>query len=126
ISSCEKAGLWEQAVGLLRRLPTLRLLPDAVSLNAAISACEKSGQLLDGVKWQRALDLLSVMACGPQPLCQPDVVSFSSTMSAFEKASQWQMALGLLSQMPDRALRPDRILFNACVSACEKGLQWRQ
>ena len=57
---------------------------------------------------------------GPMPtflLIQPDVISFSATASACEKGAQWQVALGLLSEMGEREGQPDTILFNAAVSA---------
>ena len=63
---------------------------DAVSWNAALSACEKSKQ------WERALGLLEEMV---RQLLTPNVVSWNAAMSACEKGKQWEGALGLLQEM---------------------------
>ncbi|CAE8621630.1 unnamed protein product [Polarella glacialis] len=47
-------------------------------------------------------------------------------MSACEKGGRWQLALNLLSLMPEATVVPNEISFNAAVSACEKGDQWQQ
>ena len=41
-------------------------------------------------------------------------------MSACEKGSQWQLAMGLLSVMQTTKLEPDVISYNAAISACEE------
>ncbi|CAK0845407.1 unnamed protein product [Prorocentrum cordatum] len=55
ISVCEKGGLWQQALALLREIGDRRLAPDVISYSAGISACEKARQ------WQRAVSLLREM-----------------------------------------------------------------
>ena len=44
ISACEKNQRWRQALSLLALLQQTAILPNIVSLSAAISACEKSLQ----------------------------------------------------------------------------------
>ncbi|CAE8687098.1 unnamed protein product, partial [Polarella glacialis] len=44
---------------------------------------------------------------------------------ACEKAGEWQLALSLLSSMPQMRVARDEISFNAAISACEKGGQWQ-
>ena len=64
--------------------------PDLVSLNAALSACEKGGA------WPAALGLLRRML-GSQGT-GPDVVSYSSALRAVGIAGVWQLlptALGI-------------------------------
>ena len=55
----------------------------------------------------------------------PDVVSYSAGISACGKGGEWQMALLLLSQMPEAGVARDEISFNAGISACEKGGEWQ-
>ncbi|CAE8637386.1 unnamed protein product [Polarella glacialis] len=55
----------------------------------------------------------------------PNQFSYNAAISACEKGGQWQLALGLLSSMPDMRVTPDKISYNAAISACEKGGQWQ-
>lgn len=56
----------------------------------------------------------------------PDVISYSSVISACDKGEQWLMALSVLSSMEDAAVRPNAISFNSAISACAKVGQWLQ
>ena len=55
-----------------------------------------------------------------------DVVSYSASISASEKGSQWAHALALLREMSDGRLESDVVSYNASISASEKGLQWEK
>ena len=57
---------------------------------------------------------------------KPDVISYSAAISACEKGSQWEKALGLLQDMTCRGIKPDVISYSAAISACEKGSQWEK
>ena len=61
------------------------LMPNVVSHNAAISACEK------GKHWEGALRLLQEML---HRSLTPNVVSHSAAISACEKGKHWEEALG--------------------------------
>ena len=60
-------------MSLLREMPQLRLLPNVISFNAGISACEKAAQ------WEFALSLLWYM---PQLKLLPNVINFSAGINA--------------------------------------------
>ena len=53
-----------------------------------------------------------------------DVVSFNTTISAYEKGSLWEAALQVLSSMRSAEALPDVISFCSTVSACEKASEW--
>ncbi|CAE8596802.1 unnamed protein product [Polarella glacialis] len=55
----------------------------------------------------------------------PSEISYSAAISSCEKGRQWQMALSLLSQMPDARLSPNLLCFAAAVLACVKCNRWR-
>jgi pentatricopeptide repeat protein len=95
----------------------LGLQPNVITMNAAISACEKGGQ------WKKALALLDSM---PDLGLQPNVITMNAAISACEKSGQWEKALAILDSMPDLGLQPDVITMNAAISACEKGGQWEK
>jgi pentatricopeptide repeat domain-containing protein 1 len=55
----------------------------------------------------------------------PSVIAYSAAVSACEKGTQWQQAIGLLAFMQQSGLAPDVITYNAAVRACEKGARWQ-
>ena len=73
----------ELQMNLLSLMPKTKVLPDEITYNAAISACEKSGQ------WQLALNLLSLM---PKAEVLPSEITFNAAISACEKAGHGQLA----------------------------------
>ncbi|CAJ1427927.1 unnamed protein product, partial [Effrenium voratum] len=56
----------------------------------------------------------------------PNVVSFSSCISACEKAGEWQRALDLLCLMPTQEVSPNAYSFSSAISACQKSSEWQQ
>ena len=60
----------------------------------------------------------------------PDVVSYSTAISACEKGKRWQEALQLLlemlQEMLHRSLTPNVVSHSAAISACEKGKHWEE
>ena len=48
----------------------------------------------------------------------PDVVAFTGTIAACEKAGRWQLALLLLSKMPEDEILPDVVSFGSAICAC--------
>ena len=95
------------------------LEPEAMTYNAAISACEKVAQ------WQRALSMLAEMEARG---VAPNVISYSAAISACEKAGQCDRALELLREMRNRGVAPNAITYNAAISACAAGEppQWQR
>eukprot|EP00439_Symbiodinium_sp_Y106_P057621 s2471_g8.t1 len=105
---------WQMTLHLLSLMP----VPDQISFNAGISACNKAR------KRQMVLYLLSQMTAAR---VVPNRISFSfnACISACEKAGEWQMTLHLLSLMPEAGVIPDRILFEAGIRACNKADEWQ-
>eukprot|EP00435_Cladocopium_sp_Y103_P016195 s361_g4.t1 len=104
---------WHLAVLALRDASEERLA-DEISYNAAISACEKSGQ------WQWALELLS-QALGARLISE---VGYSAAASACEKSEKWQWALWLMTEAQQSKLQLDVIFCSAVISACQKCEEW--
>lgn len=112
ISACSAAGEWQWAMVLLKELELRNLQGDSFTLNAAI-ACE--------ARWTEALELLRLADAARLA----DVISYSSCISALEKALQWQKALELFFLMTERTISPNLISCNAAISACEKCGVWQ-
>ena len=72
-------------------MPSAKIFPNIISLNAAIAACEKGNQ------WLLALQFLSPGPRGHQ--LRPDVISYSSCLSACATLGQWLWALEVYGRM---------------------------
>ncbi|CAK9085416.1 unnamed protein product [Durusdinium trenchii] len=112
ISACEKGDGWPAALALLSEMPEKYILPDIVSLNAAMTACAS--------RWQIVLCLLN--SCIWQ--VRKNIVSYNIALSSCEKSSSWEMALCILESIPTLA-SPNEISYAAAITACGKGQQWR-
>ena len=51
------------------------------------------------------------------------VEALKEQASGHEQNEQWQKALTLLREMPEKQLGPHMISYSAAISACEKGEQ---
>ncbi|CAK9064649.1 unnamed protein product [Durusdinium trenchii] len=146
----KETRFWRDAVHTFAVLQSGQV-PNVVSYNAVISACERSSswsQALDcffeftqvshlfandvtfnalisscekGRQWQWALHMLLVMK---ESSVRLDVITYSAAISACEKALQWERALELLAEMRAERVPPNRITVNAAISAYGNGLQW--
>ncbi|CAK9053725.1 unnamed protein product [Durusdinium trenchii] len=117
ISVSEAAGFWELALQLLNTLEISGRVPDLFSFNSAISACEKGGQL------DLALKLKNCLL--QQGRLSPDVLTFSSLISAAAKDRHWCTALKSLEEMDLGRVAPSLITYNSLISACgETFLGW--
>lgn len=118
--------------------------PDRVSFNAAINACSNAGE------WQQAVSLLAEMQRnakvadggdqGAEPAVRPegemkqhrrrrgraggptpDVVSYSTVITACSRAGNWERALELLGEMRrDDGLSPNSATFTTLIAAWRK------
>ena len=55
----------------------------------------------------------------------PNVISFSSAISACEKSGQWQHALSLLRAMGQLRIAANLITYNAAIGSCARCGQWQ-
>ena len=55
---------------------------------------------------------------------QPNVVTYSALISAYEKGAQWELARDLFEAMKAARVQPDVITYSAPISAYEKAAQW--
>ena len=69
-----------------------------------------------GGQWQRALDLLE--RCESSGI-KPNVITYSSAISACEKGGQWQRALDLLERCESAGIKPNVITYSCVMSACQ-------
>eukprot|EP00439_Symbiodinium_sp_Y106_P031478 s3319_g3.t2 len=114
LTSCNSAimacvGSWRWALGVLSSVPGA----DRVSFDAALRACEgRAG------RWKEALGLLSDFRAAS---LRPEVITFSTGISASQAASQWQEVFQLLTALRAEELRPSIVTAAAAVLAATFG-----
>eukprot|EP00439_Symbiodinium_sp_Y106_P039243 s379_g4.t2 len=106
---------WPLALAILEDLEAATTTPNSVTLNSAISVCEKGGQ------WARALDLFEQL---PGLQVTTDVVSFTGAINGCARVSSWQMALCLLWSMADASVSPNIRSYNGALAACVAEGHW--
>ncbi|CAE7204574.1 unnamed protein product [Symbiodinium sp. CCMP2592] len=143
----ERATQWRRVLALLQEMPRHGVLPNAVTVTAALRALGRSGgqwpamlelversresKLLDrlGLEalaagllrsgcWERALSVLRTMPG------LPSLASCSMMTSCFEKARMWRDAVALLANMGDSLLQPNSIMINSLFSNFEVASLW--
>lgn len=110
LASCETQ--WALAVQFLHGMQGRRLA-DAVAINSAINAADKSH------RWELALLLLRSMSGANT---RSDAYSFSSAIGCLT----WKFAFALLSNMQTREVNANLVCLNAAISACEKHGAWME
>ena len=53
--------------------------------------------------------------------CERSVITYSSLISACEKAGQWELALELFNEMHSEGCIPNTVTFNSLITACAQG-----
>ena len=53
--------------------------------------------------------------------CERSVITYSSLISACEKAGQWELALELFNEMHTEGCVPNTVTFNSLITACAQG-----
>ncbi|CAE7820299.1 unnamed protein product [Symbiodinium sp. CCMP2592] len=121
LTSCNSAimacvGSWRWALGVLSSVPSALGRgrgADRVSFDAALRACEgRAG------RWKEALGLLSDFRAAS---LRPEVITFSTGISASQAASQWQEVFKLLTALRAEELRPSIVTAAAAVLAATFG-----
>ena len=70
--------------------------------------------------------LLAVLHQIDERFLDPNLISYSSTISSCEKSGhRWHLALQLFQDMLSDVITPDVVCYNSVISACEKGMQWQ-
>ena len=108
ISSCEKGGQWNHALGVLAIVRSAYVrASDAWPISSRFLCRHFLCVALRGI------DLQALQA-----------ITFNSSISACEACGCWKLALRLLNDMSEAILSPTAVTYGAAIGACEKGEQW--
>ena len=115
LSAYGAVHLWQSALGVLEEMQSLRFAPYIVSCNAALKACETSGQ------WSVALALFQSMRI--MRTTPPDQISYTTLIRSLGRQKFWNRALQILAEM-DCESTPDVGVYSAAMAACGKARKW--
>ena len=118
---CKGTGDWQRALAVLRKMPMPPKPREAVGRSYAVVLGLCGNILAKGAKWQEALMLME-MAEGWR--MTPDVVLWSSVLSACGKVDAWPMALEIMSEASKKELQRDVTFYNIAMKACDGRWQW--
>lgn len=55
--------------------------------------------------------------------CERSVITYSSLISACEKAGHWELAVELFNEMHQEGCAPNTVTYNSLITACAQGGQ---
>ncbi|KXZ48893.1 hypothetical protein GPECTOR_24g182 [Gonium pectorale] len=141
----ERAGKWQEAVGVLLRALNLGISPNTVMYNTAISAAGKAGQLEIAEKLYakvRQPDAVThetmIAAYGMAGLpdraeavftaltaagLRPRDFAFCGLIAAYSLAGSWEGAMRVRARMRRAGVQPSVHVYNALLAACERAGQ---
>ena len=53
--------------------------------------------------------------------CERSVITYSSLISACEKAGHWELAMELFNEMHQEGCTPNTVTYNSLITACAQG-----
>eukprot|EP00747_Dinoflagellata_sp_TGD_P103088 gnl/TRDRNA2_/TRDRNA2_168856_c1_seq2.p1 gnl/TRDRNA2_/TRDRNA2_168856_c1~~gnl/TRDRNA2_/TRDRNA2_168856_c1_seq2.p1 ORF type:complete len:485 (+),score=87.46 gnl/TRDRNA2_/TRDRNA2_168856_c1_seq2:121-1575(+) len=107
-----KKGRLDDAFKALDKMEAEGLIPNIITYNALINACEKCKN------GEKALEVLKLMKYKG---LQPNVITYNTAISALGKGKKPAEAIELFEEMTKKSVEPTRITYNSVISACEKG-----
>eukprot|EP00434_Breviolum_minutum_P020039 symbB.v1.2.017677.t1/scaffold1368.1/size123082/4 len=110
LASCAWQSLWRSATSLMHR-SHVDHVADPVTTNTVIAACAAAA------RWRNSLAFASHGCDVPV-----DIVGLTAALSACG-GDQWDLALQMLSSMPEKRVRMNTITVNAVINAC--GDRWQ-
>ncbi|CAK9015268.1 unnamed protein product [Durusdinium trenchii] len=132
ISTCEKANEWRRALEIFAEVKALNLILSGLSSFFKLAFFDSCKYLLADCRSEQGHDGTDLLEEVPSEIAtglalslladcrhlDANIISFSATISALEKCSQWAQVLELLRWLPVQRLQPNLITYNAAISAC--------
>lgn len=117
VSAMARGTRWAEAFRLLVDMPSVSASVELPALNAALFGCSRASL------WPLALRTVLVDMTKRWSIL-PDVVSFSTAMSACCENRQWREAMRIFRRMDRVSCHPDVVACTAAMAACEKAAMW--
>lgn len=94
ISSCERAGNWQQIVAVAARMGARGVSPHEITCNSVLKACVELDQI------EVALNLLNTMESNDTSL---DSVAYSTVLKACAEVKRWEEIIRIYEELAERA-----------------------
>ncbi|KAK9811789.1 hypothetical protein WJX72_010082 [[Myrmecia] bisecta] len=118
MAACEKAGQWDMAMALFKRITVQNFQPDVSIFNSLIAACAHAGQ------YANARTMFNRMA---EFSCLPDAVTYANLIRAYKKGGQWCNALDTFEAMQAAGCRPHAAVVSSVIDVLwQTGIAWAQ
>ncbi|CAE7402124.1 unnamed protein product, partial [Symbiodinium microadriaticum] len=117
IAACSAARHWQTATDMFHALSEHRMTADVLCSNLMLGCYAETGC------WQLAVQLLLHEMCDMSVIA--DEISWISTITSCATTSQWQLALGLLTDMRLSRLTVSSIAVSAAMSAVAQASFWQ-
>ena len=114
VNICGLSDEWQLSLHFL--YGHLLCASDAVSVNAAVSACEGQNT------WHLSIKMLAAL---PQQRLETSILAVNSAISALSWSQQWKDALELLNLADYFKLKPTEVTWNALAAVARKSVQWQ-
>ncbi|CAE8711501.1 unnamed protein product, partial [Polarella glacialis] len=113
VAACNRAARWEMALLAVTKMRRASVLPNLVSVCAAMGAC------LKGRQWKETLQLFSGLRDVLPKTAAPNAVAYTCAFQAIEAAGpqQQKKAMEVWFDMTARAVRPDVVSHSAAMQA---------
>jgi len=147
ISGLGRAGNWQKSLEVLR---SMEIPKDAVTFNAALSACQLNGiseqiprilndmrearirrstvtyniLLQERAKNEGVASALRVLDEMDEAGVAKDIFTFTSAITACQGSGSWETAFNLLRLMRQAGIRPTNAPYCAAISVCQKAGVW--
>ncbi|KAL4443011.1 hypothetical protein ABPG77_008502 [Micractinium sp. CCAP 211/92] len=144
----ERAGKWQEAVGMLERARTLGIAPNTIMYNTAISALGKARQVdaaeqlfqqvpaPDAVSYETLIAAYGMSGAADKAEAtfeamrhagfQPRDYAYCGLIAAHSFKGDWRAALRVQERMRAAGLAPTVHVFNALIAACDRGHQYER
>lgn len=114
VNICGLSDEWQLSLHFL--YGHLLFASDAVSVNAAVSACEGQNT------WHLSIKMLAAL---PQQRLETSILAVNSGISALSWSQQWKDAVELLNLADCFQLKPTQVTWNALAAVARKSVQWQ-
>lgn len=147
----ERAGKWQEAVGVLRRARMMGIPPNTVMFNTAISAAGKAGQTAiaeeifqdassvhcyDAVSFETMIAAYGMVGNPTKAEAtframrfeghRPRDYAYCGLIAAHSLAGDWQAALNVRTRMRKDNVRLSVHAYNALIAACDRAGQYER
>ncbi|CAK9065233.1 unnamed protein product [Durusdinium trenchii] len=125
IAACERGSQWEQAFQVQELMKTRKVKVDIIGCGIA-EKLQTDTRSYTAVISEQALTMDAVVHSLEISVALLRFRNVNTVASAYQKATQWHLALAVMQQMQEDGLQADPITFASCILSLGRVHKWRQ